>query len=66
MSKKGKKSGRASPLTHLIRILIVVIFLVAVAIAFNRIGEVMQNNEKKHALQNGQAAVSELQTDAAC
>ena len=63
MSKKGKKSGGASPLTHLIRILIVVIFLVAVVIAFNRIAEVMQNNEKKDVLQNGQAAVDELQAD---
>ncbi len=66
MSKKGKKSGGASPLTYLIRILIVVIFLVAVVVAFNRIAEVMQNNKKKDAMQNGQAAVSELQGDTAC
>ncbi len=54
MSKKGKKGG-VSPLTYLIRILIVVIFLVAVVIAFTRIAEVIQNNEKKEALQSASA-----------
>ncbi len=55
MSKKNKK-GRGAPslLTLLIRVLIVLIFVAALVIAFNRLGEVMQNNQKKKALQEAQ------------
>ena len=51
MSKKRKKGGALSPLTVIIRLLIVVIFVVAVVIAFNRVAEVIHNNEKKDALE---------------
>ena len=52
--KKREKGGGTSALTYLIRILIVVIFLVAVVVAFYRIAEVIQNNEEKEAMQNGE------------
>ena len=56
MSKKNKKGrGSPSPLTLLIRVLIVLIFVVALVIAFNRVGEVMQNNQKKEELQGAQS-----------
>ena len=55
MSKKNKKGrGSPSPLTLLIRVLIILIFVVALVIAFNRVGEVMQNNQKKEELQGAQ------------
>ena len=55
MSKKNQRGrGGASPLTALIRLLIVLIFVVALIIAFNHVGEVMQNNQKKEALQGAQ------------
>lgn len=54
MSKKNKKGrGSASALTLVIRALIVLIFIVALIIAFNRVGEVMQNNQKKEKMQQG-------------
>lgn len=51
MSKNRKKGGGISPLTVIIRLLIVIIFIVAVVIAFNRVAEVIHNNEKKDALE---------------
>ena len=55
MSKKNKRArGGASTLTILIRLLIALIFVVALVIAFNRVGEVIQNNQKKEALQGAQ------------
>ena len=51
MSKKRKKGGAISPLTLIIRLLIVIIFIVAVVIAFNRVAEVIHNNEKKDDLE---------------
>lgn len=51
MSKNRKKGSGISPLTVIIRLLIVIIFIVAVVIAFNRVTEVIHNNEKKDALQ---------------
>ena len=51
MSKKRKKGGAISPLTLIIRVLIVIIFIVAVVIAFNRVAEVIHNNEKKDDLE---------------
>ncbi|MBR7111704.1 MAG: hypothetical protein IKC75_02105 [Clostridia bacterium] len=47
MSKKRKKGGGISPLTLMIRLLIVVIFIASVIIAFNRITEAIHNDEKK-------------------
>lgn len=54
MSKKRKKGG-VSPLTHVIRILIVVIFIISVIIAFNRITEAIHNDEKSRELEQEQA-----------
>ena len=52
MSKKRKKGGGISPLTLVIRILIVVIFIASLIIAFNRITEAIHNDEKKQELEN--------------
>ena len=41
-----KRGGGLSPLTVLIRVLIIVIFLVAIAITVMRIAEVNQNDRK--------------------
>ena len=51
MSKKRKKGAGTSPLTHIIRILIVVIFIISVVIAFNRITEAIHNDEKNRELE---------------
>ncbi len=51
MSKKGKKGGGTSPLTVIIRALIVLIFIASLIIAFNRITEAIHNDEKKHELE---------------
>ena len=51
MAKNKKTNPGASPLTWVIRILIVVIFLVAVAIAINRIAEAAQNDREKEKLE---------------
>lgn len=50
MSKKRKKGGSIKPLTLVIRLLIVAIFIASVIIAFNRIGEAIHNDEKKEDL----------------
>ena len=56
MSKKNKKGrGGATTLTLVIRTLIVLIFIAALIIAFNRVGEVIQNNQKKKEMQQAQA-----------
>ena len=51
MSKKRKKGAGTSPLTLVIRILIVVIFIISVVIAFNRITEAIHNDEKNRELE---------------
>ena len=51
MSKKRKKGGGTSPLTLIIRCLIVAIFIASVIIAFNRITEAIHNDEKKQDLE---------------
>ena len=56
MSKKRKKGGAISPLTLIIRLLIDIIFIVAVIIAFNRVAEVIHNNEKKDELEKNAVA----------
>ena len=63
MSKKRKKGG-VSPLTLIIRILIVVIFIISVIIAFNRITEAIHNDEKSRELE--QRLVWTLPDERAC
>ena len=53
----NKKGGGPSPLTLLIRALIVLIFVVAVVITVMRIAEINQNDRKAKEL-SGEAAVS--------
>ena len=63
MSKKRKKGG-VSPLTLIIRILIVVIFIISVIIAFNRITEAIHNDENSRELE--QRLVWALPDERAC
>ena len=56
MSKKRKTGGGPSPLTLIIRLLIVAIFVASVIIAFNRITEAIHNDEKKNELEKKVAA----------
>ena len=57
MSKKRKKGGGISPLTLIIRCLIIAIFIASVIIAFNRITEAIHNDEKKQDLEQKTAWV---------
>lgn len=52
-----KRGGGLSPLTVLIRALIIVIFVVAVVITVMRIAEVNQNDRKAKELSGEQAAI---------
>ena len=55
----NKKRGGPSPLTLLIRALIVLIFVVAVIITVMRIAEINQNDRKATEL-SGEAAISDV------
>jgi uncharacterized membrane protein len=54
MSKKRR--GGVSPLTLMIRILIIVIFIASLIIAFNRITEAIHHDEKKQELEGKTAS----------
>ncbi|MBE6604613.1 MAG: hypothetical protein E7639_02770 [Ruminococcaceae bacterium] len=62
MANNKKRGGATSPLTVLIRILVVIIFVVALVITFMRIAEVNQNDRKAKELAGEQATIDQLFT----
>ena len=62
MANNKQRGGAPSPLTVLIRILVIVIFVVAVIITVMRIAEVNQNDRKAKDLSSEQAAIETVFT----
>ena len=62
MANNKQRGGVPSPLTVLIRILVIVIFVVAVIITVMRIAEVNQNDRKAKDLSGEQAAIETVFT----